>query len=117
MKEREAQNHGPTMYAHWMHDIHRQVKQTLENTGGSTKKYYDRKTTKQPRIEFTDLVMLNEKNIHIKRPSKKLSPKLYGLFKVLQKNGSWACTLEISPQWKIHPVFHVLLLEPYRTWN
>jgi len=25
--------------------------------------------------------------------------------------------LEISPQWKIHPVFHVSLLEPYRASN
>lgn len=24
--------------------------------------------------------------------------------------------LEISQRWKIHPVFHITLLEPYRAW-
>jgi len=68
-------------------------------------------------MEVGDLVMLNAKNIRTKRTSKKLSPKLYGSFKVLEKKGSQAYKLEISPRWKIHPVFHVSLLEPYRASN
>jgi len=39
MKERAAHNPGATMYAHWMQDIHRQAKQTLENTRESRKEY------------------------------------------------------------------------------
>jgi len=39
IKEREAHNTGPTMYAHWIQDIHRQAKQTRENTWESMKKY------------------------------------------------------------------------------
>jgi len=61
--------------------------------------------------------MLHAKNIRTKRPSKKLSPKLYGPFKVLDKKGSRAYKLEISPQWKIGPVSHVSLLETYRDSN
>jgi len=61
--------------------------------------------------------MLNAKNIGTKRPSKKLSPKLYGPFKGLEKKGSRAYKLEISPRCKMHPVFHVSLLEPYRASN
>ena len=117
MKEREAQNPGATMYADWIHDIHQQVKETLENTRESMKKYYDRKATRQPSIEVRDLVMMNPKNISTKRPSKKLGPKLYGPFKVLEKKGSMAYKLEISPWWKNHPLFHVSLLEPYRASN
>jgi len=78
------------------------------------KKYHDREATEQPSIEVGDLVMLNAKNIPTKRPSKKLSLKLYGPLKVLEKKESRAYKLEISPRWKIHPVFHVSLLEPYR---
>jgi len=63
MKETEAHNPGATIYAHWMQDIHRQVKETLENTRESLKKYYDPNATKQPTIEVGDLVMLNAKNI------------------------------------------------------
>ena len=64
-------------------------------------------------IIFAD-VMLNAKNIRTKRPTKKLSHRLYGLFKVLEKRGNRAFKLDISPRWKIHPVFHVSLLEPYK---
>ena len=46
---------------------------------------------------------------------KKLSPMLHGPFKVLEvKKGEWPFKLEISPRWKINPVFHVWLLETYR---
>jgi len=58
--------------------------------------------------------MLKPQNIGTKRPLKKPSAKLYGPFKVLEKKGSRAYKLEISPRFKIHPVFHVSLLEPYR---
>jgi len=81
------------------------------------KKYYDQKAKEQPSIEVGDLVMLNAKNIRTKRPSKKLSPKLYGPFKVLEKKASRGYKLEISPRWKIHPVFHLSVLEPYRASN
>jgi len=77
------------------------------------KKYHDRKAKEQPHIEVSDMVMWNANNIHTKPPLKKLSSKPDRLFKVLEKNGSRASKQEISPRWKIHPVFHVLLLEPY----
>jgi len=58
--------------------------------------------------------MLNVKNIHTKRPTKKLSPRMHGPFKVLEvKKGEQAFKLEILPWWKIHTIFHVSLLEPY----
>jgi len=46
---------------------------------------------------------LEYKDIGTKRPSKHLSPKLYGPFKVLEQKESMAYKLEISPRWKIHP--------------
>jgi Chromo (CHRromatin Organisation MOdifier) domain len=59
--------------------------------------------------------MLNAKNIRTKRPSKKLAPKLYGPFKILEQHGNLAYKPELSNGWKIHLVFQVSLLEPYRT--
>jgi len=59
--------------------------------------------------------MLNGKNICTKQPSKKLSPKLYGPFKIIEAKGQRAFKLEISPTWRIHPTFHFSLLEPYRS--
>jgi len=82
MKEREAHNPGATIYSPWMQDIHRQWRQTLENTRESRKNYSDKQTTEQPDIEAGDLVMLNATNIRTKWPLKKLCPKLYGPFQV-----------------------------------
>ena len=114
MKEEEAQNPGAQLYAHWMQTIHVQAHEALEQTRESMSKYYDRKAKQQPDIKVGDQVMLNAKNIRTKPPAKKLSPKLYGPFKVLEKGGNRAFKLEISPQWKIYTIFHLSLLEPYR---
>jgi len=81
------------------------------------KKYYDWRVTEQPSIEVGDLVMLNAKKIKPKRPSKKPSTKLYGPFKVVERKGSRAYMLEISPPWKVHPVLHISLWEPSRALN
>ena len=75
---------------------------------------YVQRATPQPDIDIGDLVMLNAKNIRTKCPTKELSPRLYGLFKVLEKRGNRGFKLDILPRWKIHPVFHVSLLEPYK---
>ena len=116
MKESEAHNPWATLCAHWMR-IHRQAKQTLENTRESMKKCYDQKATKQHSLEVGEVVMLNVKNIRPKRPLKKLSSKLYGPFKVLERIGSRAYKREISQRWKIDPVFHLSLLKTYRASN
>ena len=70
MKEREAQNPGATMYSNWMQDIHQQVKQTLEDTWETIKKYYNRKTTEQPNIGLGDLEMFKANNTSTKWVSK-----------------------------------------------
>jgi len=75
--------------------------------------YDDRKAKQQPEFKVGELVMLNAKNILTKRPCKKLAPKLYGPFKILEQRGELSYKLEISDRWKIHPVFQVSLLEPY----
>jgi len=115
MRERQAQNPGAELYSHWMKTIHKRAVEALNYTREAMKKYYDRKALQQPDYKEGDLVMLNGKNICTKRPSKKLSPKLYGPFKIIEAKGQRAFKLEISPTWKIHPTFHVSLLEPYRT--
>jgi len=117
MKEREAQNPGAGMYVHWMKTVHQKAKEALEQTRIAMAKYYDRKAMEQPDIKIGDKVMLNAKNVRSKRPSKKLSPKLYGPFTVLEKRGSSSYKLEIPSRWHIHPVIHVSLLEPYRASN
>ena len=93
MKECEAQNPGPQHYVHWMQTTHLKAHEALDQTRESMNKYYDRKAKQQPDIAVGDLVVLNAKNMRTKRPTKKLSLKLYGPFKVMEKRGNRAFKL------------------------
>jgi len=79
------------------------------------KKYYNPKALQQLDYKEGDLVMLNRKNIRTKRPLKKLSPTLYGPFKIIEAQGQHAFKFEIWSIWRIHPICHVSQLEPSRT--
>src|SRR5258706_11360420 len=65
-----------------------------------------------PRFEVGDEVWLLRKNIKTIRPSAKLDYKHLGKFKILKKVSSHAYKLELPDTMKVHPVFHVSLLEP-----
>ena len=102
------------MYSHWMHTVQNKARTTLEQTREAMKTYYDQREIPQPDIEIGDLVILNRKNVRTKRPTKKLSPRLYGPFKVIETRGNRAFKLDLQPRWKIQPIFHVSLLELYK---
>ena len=59
-------------------------------------------------------VWLDARNLTIRTPSKKLSPRRYGPFKVIMKISPIAYAIELSKSWKIHNVFHMDLLIPHK---
>jgi len=81
-----------------MRAVYEKAHKALDQTREAMKKYYDRKATKQCDLKVGNQVMLNANNIRTKRPSKKLNRKLYGPFKIIEKSGNNAFTLEISPR-------------------
>ena len=58
-------------------------------------------------------VWLKATHLHTTHPTKKLGPKRYGPFKVLEQVGHVNFHLELPAHWKIHDVFHTKLLHPY----
>ena len=58
--------------------------------------------------------MLSAKNIRTKRPAKKLDHRFLGPFSIEEAVGKQAYRLKLPQTYsRIHPVFHVSLLEPY----
>ena len=65
-----------------------------------------------PVYHVGDEVWLHRRFIRTTRPSSKLDYKKLGRFKILEKVSSHAYKLDLPPSMKVHPVFHVSLLEP-----
>ena len=65
-----------------------------------------------PPIAVNDLVFLNRRNLNTTRPSRKFDDKFLGPFRVSAQISPVAFKLDLPPSMKIHPVFHVSLLEP-----
>src|SRR5258705_11453835 len=68
-----------------------------------------------PKLEIGDYVMLLCKNIKTTRPLAKLDFKRLGKFRIIKKVSSYAYKLDLLASMKVHPVFHVSLLEPAAT--
>jgi len=75
-------------------------------------KHYNQKHKPQ-HFNVGDLVVLSAKNLRQKRPSKKLSHRYIEPFRVQDIVGKQAYRLTLPDTYRIHPVFHVSLLEPY----
>jgi hypothetical protein len=114
--EMESKNPASKSYAHWMTSVHELCASHLKITQERMSRYYDRTKSAPPQYSVGDLVMLNGKNIRTRRAAKKLDNKLFGPFKVNKVVGTskMSVGLELPKRWRVHNVFHVSLLEPYR---
>jgi len=111
----EPLNPASTIYAHWMQAIQEESRQGLEAAQERMRRYADPARKILPAYQVGDLVMLNGRNIKTRRPTKKLDHKNHGPFQIEKIVSPLAVRLTLPRKWKIHNVFHVSLLEPYRT--
>jgi hypothetical protein len=74
--------------------------------------YVNKKRKTAPQLKEGDKVYLYTQNLRTQRPSKGLDHVKVGPFLVSEKNGPVTYTLELPPDTKIYPRFHVKLLEP-----
>jgi len=87
------------------------VRQTAQKLLTHVQNHKDNQKTTE--IKEGDQVWLEGRNLSIAR-NKKLSPKRYGPFPIVKKIGSVAYQLQLLVSMKIHDVFHVDLLLPYK---
>jgi len=111
----EPLNPASTVYAHWMQMVHDESRKGLEAAQERIHRYTDPARKEPLAYQVGDLVMLNGRNIKTRRPSKKLDHKNHGPFQIEKIVSPLAVRLTLPRKWKIHNVFHVSLLEPYRT--
>jgi len=78
------------------------------------RRYTDPVRKEPPAYQVEDLVMLNGRNIKTRRPSKKLDHKNHGPFQIEKIISTLTVRLTLPRKWKIHNVFHLSLLKPYR---
>ena len=76
-------------------------------------KMKERITSKYIPWKTGDKFWLETTNLHMNGP-KKLQMKRASRFEIEQVISQTAFCLRIPPQWKIHPVFHALLLTTYK---
>jgi len=111
----EPLNPASTVYAHWMQTIHNESRTGLVTAQERMRRYTDPTPKEPPAYQVGDLVMLNGRNIETRRPTKKLDHKNRGPFQIEKMISPLSACLTLPQKWKIHNVFHVSLLEPYRT--
>ena len=95
-------------------DIQAQLARDLADASATQARFYDKKVKCAPDWKEGDQVWLLRRNIKTARPCNKLDHKRLGPFTIEKKIGKAAYRLKLPPTMRIHPVFHVSLLEPVR---
>jgi hypothetical protein len=75
---------------------------------------WERRKRTAPTFRTGDQVWLDGRNIKTFHPTTKLAPKRHGPFPIIRVLSPITYELRLPVQWKLHPVFHVDLLTPYR---
>ena len=106
--QQEGYAEGQTLQDAW-----RETRRLLQEANVKMKARAD-KARSDFAFQEEESVWLSTRNFSWNYGARKLCPKWVGPFKILNPCGSVAYRLDLPTEWKIHPVFHVSLLKPYR---
>jgi hypothetical protein len=91
--------------------LHRQLILDIEFFRRKSADYYNKKRTGGPELKKGDKVYLLRRNIKTKRPSDKLDHLRLGPFEITEVKGPVTFKLKLPKEMRIHPTFHISLLE------
>jgi hypothetical protein len=96
-----------------LRELQDQLVEAVKQAQNDQVQYYD---VKYKAVEFNvgDKVWLSTLNVRSERQSKKLDWKKMGLYCISTRIGMQVYRLELPSSLRIHPTFHVLLLEPHQ---
>ena len=99
-----------------MNDTLTRIRTLMKAAQDRQKSYADARFLRPHTFQTNDLVMLSTKNIKFAHGKKKFHPKYIGPFPIESVIGTHrnAVRLQLPSSYKIHPVFHVSLLKPFK---
>jgi hypothetical protein len=95
-----------------MKEVHRKMQEIMKKKQLQQNENINKHRKTAPQLKRGDKVYLLTKNLRTKRPNKGLDHVKVGPFLVKKQNGPVTYTLDLPKDAKIHPRFHVKLLEP-----
>ena len=92
--------------------MHEELSKSIEYQQRRNEPNANKKRKKEPQLKEGDKVYLLTKNLKTSRKCKKLDHKKVGPFRIERKISNVNYKLDLPKGTRIHPVFHVSLLEP-----
>ncbi|KAI2647229.1 Transposon Tf2-9 polyprotein [Labeo rohita] len=100
---------------HWFRESERawdSAHHHLQRAVRQHKHFADIQRRPAPDFQPGDQVWLSTRDLRLRQPCRKLSPRYIGPFKILRRINKVTFQLQLQPRYRIHPTFHVSLLKP-----